>query len=147
MNGKQITYRLSTHTIAGLSDALELCAALQLGVMLDIKASAPSIEFLKSISKSLKGNGLESCALTLSTSRIVKQELKELVIFPLSKEDLGRILNYEAADLHGRYYFDWGSRIEAERVRLVQDTGAFVLAAINFFPYPRHARATVSGLR
>lgn len=44
----------------------------------------------------------------------------------------------------GRYYFDWGSRIKDETIRLVQESGAFVIAAINSFYYPRHARNSLA---
>jgi len=141
----RITYRLSTQPIARLSDALELCADLHLGVMLDIKATTPSNEFLKHISESLNRNGLAPSAMTLSVSPRVEEQLQGVVVFPVYEEDYCRVLNGEAVDLRGRYYFDWGSRIKEEAVRLVQESGAFVIAAINSFHYPRHARRALAG--
>ncbi len=139
-----ITYRLSTQPIARLSDALELCANLHLGVMLDIKAPTPSSEFLKHISESLNRNGLVSSAVTLSVSRRTEAQLKGIVIFPIREEDYCRVLDSEAVDLRGQYYFDWGSRIKEEAIRLMQASGAFVIAAINAFHYPRHAKRTLA---
>lgn len=139
-----ITYRLSTHPIARLSDALELCANLHLGVMLDIKTTTPSNKFLKHISESLNGNGLISSAVTLNVSRKTEKQLKRIVIFPVHEEDYCRVLNGKAVDLHGRYYFNWGSRIKEKGVRLMQENGAFVIAAINSFHYPRHAKKALA---
>jgi glycerophosphoryl diester phosphodiesterase len=141
----RITYRLSTQTIARLSDALAVCADHHLGVMLDIKSGKPSNEFLNHISESLKRNGLVSSAVTLGVPPRVKEQLEGVAIFPMNEEDYRRVLNDEAVDLRGRYYFEWGSRIEGEAVRLVQKSGAFVIAAINFFHYPRHAVKTLAG--
>ena len=66
------------------------------------------------------------------------------VIFPIREEDYPRVNNGEAVDLRGRYYFDWGSKIKDETIRLVQKSGAFVIAAINSFHYPRHARNSLA---
>ena len=66
-----ITYRLSTQPIARLSDALELCADLHLGVMLDIKATTASNEFLNLIFESLNRNGLTSSTVTLGVSQSI----------------------------------------------------------------------------
>jgi glycerophosphoryl diester phosphodiesterase len=41
----RITYRMSTQTIAKLSEALMICSDLDLGVMLDIKVTMPSNDF------------------------------------------------------------------------------------------------------
>jgi glycerophosphoryl diester phosphodiesterase len=140
----RITYRLSSQTIARLSDALELCADLELGVMLDIKVKSPSDDFLQHISEYLKAFGLQRSGMTLSLSPRVERELEGLLMFRLRDAELNRLLDGEEVNLHGRYYFDWGSRIEAEQIRLVQESGAFVIAAINFFQYPRHARRALA---
>lgn len=140
----RVTYRLSTQRIARLSDALELCANLHLGVMLDIKTTAPSNEFLKHVSELLNRHGLASSAVTLSVSPRLEQQLGEVVIFPLVEEDYCRVVNGDAVDLRGRYWFEWGSRIKEEAVRLVQESGAFVIASINLFHYPRHAQMALA---
>lgn len=136
----RVTYRLTMQPVASLSDALALCADLDLGVMLDIKTSAPSDEFLMYIAELVERNGLGSCTVTLNRSHRVEQFLRDSVIFPLRAREYSQLLDGEAGDLHGRYYFEWGSRIDAQTVRLVQESGAFVIAAINFFHYPKHAK-------
>lgn len=141
----RITYRLSTQTIAKLSDALMVCSDVQLGVMLDIKVTTPSNEFLDYISESLNKNGLLSSAVTLGVPPRVEEQLEGVAIFPMDEEDYRRVLNGEAVDLRERYYFEWGSRIEGEVVRLVQKSGAFVIAAINSFHYPIHAKKALAG--
>jgi glycerophosphoryl diester phosphodiesterase len=83
----RITYRLSTQTIARLSEALELCAQLGMGVMLDIKVPDPFDAFLDSVTESLLKYGLDTCTLTLSTSQKVVEKFKDLVIYPLRKEE------------------------------------------------------------
>jgi collagenase-like PrtC family protease len=75
----------------------------------------------------------------------VEERLEGVAIFPMNEEDYRRVLNDEGVDLRGRYYFEWGSRIAAEVVRLVQESGAFVIAAINSFHYPRHAKKALAG--
>jgi len=69
----RITYRLSTQPIARLSDALELCAELHLGVMLDIKTPSPSNQFLKHISESLNRNRLTSSTMALSVPLSIEE--------------------------------------------------------------------------
>jgi glycerophosphoryl diester phosphodiesterase len=140
----RITYRLSSQPIARLSDALDLCADLRLGVMLDIKPTTPSNEFLKHIRESLDRNGLASSAVTLGVSRSTEEQLEGKAIFPVSEADYGRLLDGEAVDLQGRYHFDWGSRITEQAARWVQEGGASVIAAINSFHYPRHAKTALA---
>jgi len=141
----RITYRLSAEPIARLSDALALCADLHLGVMLDIKTPTPSDEFLDHIARSLISNGLASSAVTLSVHPRAEEHLEGLVLFPMREEDYGRVLDGEPVDLHGRYYFAWGSIIKEEAVLLVQERGVLVIASINLFHYPRHAMKALAG--
>lgn len=139
-----ITYRLSTQTIARLSEALELCAQLGMGVMLDIKATDPSDAFLDSAAESLLKNGLETCTLTLNTSQRVVKKFKDVVVYPLRREEYDQVFTGKADGLGARYYFEWGARIEEETLRLMHESGVFVIAAINFFHYPRHARGPLA---
>ncbi|UCF26653.1 MAG: hypothetical protein JSW42_08270 [Chloroflexota bacterium] len=141
----RITYRLSTQRIARLSEALELCAELELGVMLDIKGKNLSETFLGLIAAMLEENGFKTSALTLNTAPAVKEKLEALVIFPLREEETNRVLHGKAGDLGERYYFGWGSRIDEVLIRRMHECGAFVIAAINFFHYPRHARLPLAG--
>ena len=135
-----ITYRLSTQTIAKLSEALELCAELSLGVMLDIKERNPSIQFLKAIADSLLKSGFQSRAMTLNTSPTIKEALGGVVIFPLRADEVKLVFIGKEKDLRDYYYFGWGSKIDQELIRVMHKNRAFVIAAINFFHYPRHAR-------
>jgi hypothetical protein len=77
-------------------------------------------------------------------SKRTKEQLKGLAIFPIEEEQYRQVLNDEAVDLHGRCHFDWGSRITEETIRLVHEGGSFVIAAINSFHYPSHARRALA---
>ena len=140
----QITYRLTDQPITKLTDAFMLCAKLNLGVMLDIKAKVPSDDYYQQISDCLIENRLESSAMTLSHSRVTEQHLKGLVCFPLIEEQIRTINTRDDNDLQDRFYFEWGSKITAEKMQLMHEQNVPVIAAINYFHYPRHAKMSLA---
>lgn len=137
---QSIRYRESTEHIALLSDALDLCASLRLGVMLDVKAGDPPQVFVSRIGDLLHSCGLDRAALTISHDPGVRDGLAETVLPPVSREDYRRVLGGEALSLEGQFWFGWAADLPSDAVSQLQVCGAFAIVSINTFHYPSHAR-------
>jgi hypothetical protein len=135
-----ILYRASTAPIATLADALALCASLGLGVMLDIKGSACSEPALRRVADLLRAHDLGPATVTIAHEPIVRECLAGQAMFPLSDEDVQRVLRGESAFLAGRFWFGWAAHLPIAAVAPLQKSGAIVIVSINTFHYPSHAR-------
>ncbi len=134
-----IYYRASNEPIATLAQALALCQSLNLAVMLDIKAGAPSEAFFQRIAELLEAHELGSATVTISHHPLIREYLADLVILPVSEQDSLRVYRGETVPMRGQYWFGWAARLPGAAVKLLQQNGAFVIPAINTFHYPVHA--------
>lgn len=135
-----VYYRASSERIATLAQALALCQTLNLAVMLDIKTDAPSEMLLRRIAELLGSHELGSATVTISHHPLIREYLADLAILPVSEQDAQRVYGGEILSLQGQFWFGWAARLPDAAVSLLQQSGAFVIAAINTFHYPVHAR-------
>jgi hypothetical protein len=135
----KVRYRASTEHIATLARALELCASLNLGVMLDIKGGATSEGGLQQVADLLDAHHLGSAAVTISHDPVVRDHLADRVLYPMSDEDVRRVCDGGNVPLAGQYWFGWAARLSRETVERLQQNGAFAIVSINTFHYPAHA--------
>jgi glycerophosphoryl diester phosphodiesterase len=139
-----IRYRASTECIATLADALALCASLGLGVMLDLKAGDPSPAFLQRIAGLLSEHNLGSATVTITRHPLVKEHLADQVMLPIAEEDARRVQRGDPISLHGQFWFGWAVALPNTAVKALHRAGALVIASINSFHYPLHARHTLA---
>ena len=141
---RAIRYRASSECIATLADALALCASLELGVMLDVKAGDCSEGYLRRIAGLIQENGLGSATVTISHDPRVRAWLADVALFPVSDRGFRRVLDGETVSLHGQFWFGWAVRLSDEVVTSLQRNGAFIIVSINTFHYPAHARRSLA---
>ena len=139
-----IRYRASTECVATLSDALALCASLELGVMLDVKADDCTEGYLRRIAGLLQENGLGSATVTISHDPRVRECLADVAIFPVPNRNFRRVLEGQAISLYGQFWFGWAVELSDEAVATLQRNGAFIIVSINTFHYPAHARRSLA---
>jgi len=139
-----LRYRASTEHIVTLAQALELCASLGLGVMLDIKAGALSDRYLGRIVELLREHGCGSSTVTIAHEAEIRAALGDEVVLPVSKEDEERIRGGEAVSLTGQFWFGWAAELSNAMVAALQRNGAFAIVSINTFHYPAHAQQSLA---
>ncbi len=136
-----IRYRASDEPIASLSQGLSLCRSLDLGVMLDIKASRDllgSETFFGAIGRLVREHDLKGAVLTWDHP-LERKYLADTAMFPVSDEDLQHVTGGRPASLDGQYWFGPARDLSTMIARALQRNGALVFAAINTFGYPPHA--------
>jgi hypothetical protein len=138
-----LRYRASSEHIATLAQALELCASLKLGVMLDIKAGSGTVRFFDRIAGLLRQHALTSSTVTIAREPEVRAALADLVIFPVSKDDEEHVIRGESLSLNGQFWFGWAAELPNTTIPLLQQSGAFIVVSINTFHYPAHAQQSL----
>jgi glycerophosphoryl diester phosphodiesterase len=136
-----IQYRATDEPIATLSQGLALCRSLDLGVMLDIKSfgDTPDSEtFLETIGRLLSECELRGAVLSW-VHPLERKHLVDTAMFPISDADLHRLADGRSASLEGQYWFGPARDLSGTTLRVLQGSGALVIAAINTFQYPPHA--------
>ena len=139
-----LRYRASTEHVAALAQALELCASLGLGVMLDIKAGSLSERYLGRMAELLRAHDCGSSTVTIAHEAEIWAALGDQVILPVSKEDAGRVRDGETVSLAGQFWFGWAAELSQATVSALQRNGAFVIVSINTFHYPAHAQQVLA---
>ncbi len=131
---KAIRYRKNDQPIATLSEALALCRALHLGVMLDLK-DPPRPELLRKIAALVRQHGLAQSTVTISGHALVRTELREVALVPVTTDDLRALAAGETPSLEGRYWFGIPPSLNFALIPKLQRAGALVIPAINTFRY------------
>lgn len=131
---RTVRYRKNNEPIATLDEALALCRQLNLGVMLDLKDNAPA-EFLRKIGALVRHHGLARATVTISGSPLVRTELGESALVPVTPEELRQVTAGETITLAGRYWFGIPAWIPFDTIPKLQRAGALVIPAINTFRY------------
>lgn len=139
-----ICYRASREPVLTLAKALETCAALGMGVMLDKLAKDDpadpemSAACLNRVAGLLHEHGLEDAAVAIVDSPRRREYLRK-VMFPVSPENYQRLLAGEKVPLHGQFWFGWAAELPDEAIPRLHTSGAFAVVSINTFHYPHHA--------
>lgn len=136
----QVRYKESDEGIPHLSQALALCRRLSLGVMLDIKifGSDTTVKYFQRIGDSLNSSGITNACLTLSHHRLAREYFRYLCMFPLSEEEVERIVRGEKEFSKGRWWFALPEEVTTDRVTNLRQADVLIVAAINRFRYPAH---------
>jgi glycerophosphoryl diester phosphodiesterase len=140
----RIRYRGSTEPIAGLDDALSLCASLGLGVMLDLKSRDPSPDYLGQIDALLHHHSLHRSTVTITQHPRVVETLADSAILPLSKTETQQVLDGQRALAQPRLWFGWARELPNASVAPLRRAGVLVVVSINTFHYPLHAQHTLA---
>ena len=132
----QVRYLGTDQHIPTLEEALAAGAALDLGVMLDIKAQRKPDAFLEEIVQLVRRHGLGRSAMTISGDPAVRERFAGTVMLLAAREDERRVLAGEEVSLAGQVWFGLPERLPSEAVPALQRAGALVVPAINTFRYP-----------
>jgi glycerophosphoryl diester phosphodiesterase len=139
-----IRYRGSTEPLAKFEEALELCASLGLGVMLDLKARDPSLRYLRQIASLLRKFKLDNATVTITQHRRVAKLLADTALLPLSKDETQQVLAGQLSLSGPRLWFGWAHELPTDAVPVLGRAGALVIPSINTFHYPLHAQRTLA---
>lgn len=132
----RVRYRASDQPIASLDAALSRCAALGLGVMLDVKTNPAPEPWVARIAHLLDGHGFgPSTSLLLQRDWPGMAPLEARMTTRAPKDDERRA----DVSLAGRYWFGLPEELPDDAVATLQRRGALVIPAINRFRYPEHA--------
>lgn len=147
---RAIRYRKNDQPIATLGEGLALCRALHLGVMLDLK-DPPHAGLLRKIAALVRQHGLEKSTVTISGHALVRTELSDVSLVPVTADELRALAAGDTPSLAGRYWFGIPPSIHFEQIPRLQRAGALVFPAINTFRYESdpdraQARAHVKAL-
>jgi peptidoglycan/xylan/chitin deacetylase (PgdA/CDA1 family) len=140
---REIRHRKNDEPIPSLEQALALCRQLNLGVMLDLK-DPPEAERLRKIGALVRKHGLEKSTVTISGHPLVRAELGDTVLVPVTAEEIRRVAAGEAVSLAGKIRFGIPAWIPREQIPPLQRAGALVLPAINLFRYTNDPERTAA---
>jgi len=132
-----LSYSGSEQKICTFEQALELCKALGLGLMLDIKIKSDR-KFFDNIATLVKKYGLENSCLTINTDPLLQEQIKSVALLPVSQNEFKKIQQGTACDLQGKFWFGLPHQLPDNMVQPLQQNGAFVFPAINTFRYPQN---------
>lgn len=142
-----LRYRATAAPIATLADALALCRARHLGVMLDIKVrpgTRVTPGFLRRIGALLVAHGLTAATLIATDLPLAQALLADCGRFPVPADEARRVARGERVPLAGRFWFGLPEELLDDAVPTYQGLGALVLPAINTFRYPPHAHLALA---
>jgi glycerophosphoryl diester phosphodiesterase len=142
----KVQYRESDQCIASLSQALKLCRELDLGVMLDIKEYGPhhTDKFFLRIAQLLLKYELSNASLTFSQNPLGYKNLRDVIKFAISEDELVLFTNGQRNIAEGRWWFALPDEVTRQLVIDLQENGALVIVAINQFRYPTHAHEVLA---
>ena len=131
----KIKFLQSDQTIVTLGLALEECVALSMGVMLDVKVRDDE-QFFQTVANLIKKYKYEGSTITINTDPALRRCFKGIVMLSVTGDEFNRAQKGETFDLTGKYWFGLPHRIPNEMVKCLQQSGAYVIPAINTFRYP-----------
>lgn len=129
-----ISYLNATDRIVRLTQALELCRQLRLGVMLDLKSGRDSTEFLESINRILEKSELTNATISISGSHAARRYLKHVRFTP-TKDEMTRLRSGELLNLKHRFWFGLPHQLQPGDIGKLKSSGALIIPAINTFRY------------
>jgi nitroreductase/glycerophosphoryl diester phosphodiesterase len=142
-----LTYRASDQPLASLDAALARCAALGLGVVLDLKAlptagTAPDVaeRWLARIAELLDRHGLSGgSTMLLPLEPAALAAFGDRALTAVTPDEDRRARAGGAVDLAGRFWFGRADALADEAVVPLHRRGALVVPAVNRQSYPEHA--------
>jgi hypothetical protein len=140
-----IRYRASEETVMAFADAVELCAKLGLGLMLDKLCKddsddrAMSDKCLRRVAGLIREAGLGSSTVAIVDTPALRERLQDVVLFPIRPADVEALAGGRATDLSGEFWFGWAAELSASLIAKLERGGSFAVVSINTFHYPHHA--------
>lgn len=138
---RTVRFTKNHEPIPSLEQALALCRQLHLGVMLDLK-DPPRADALRHIAGLVRKHGLERSTMAISGHPLVRAELADVALVPVTAEELKQVAAGEAIPLAGRIWFGIPSWISWETIPVLQRAGVLVIPAINLFRYKNDPERT-----
>ncbi len=140
-----IRYRASDQHVITLAQAVEACAALDMGLMLDKLRSDSdtdpemSDQCMARIVALIKDAGLARSTVAIVDTDRLRSHLGEVALFPVRKEDYDRIKAGDTVSLQGQFWFGWADELPNDAVKRLLENGILSIVSINTFHYPKHA--------
>jgi glycerophosphoryl diester phosphodiesterase len=141
----RIRYRASDQPVITLAQAVEACARLAMGIMLDKLCkddpadSRMSARCLDRVASLIRDAGLASATVAIVDSPGLRERLGDVALFPIAPAAYDRILETGRADVAGGFWFGWAADLPDRGVAALHANRAFAIVSINTFHYPHHA--------
>ena len=133
-------YRASDQPIASLDAALARCAALGLGIMLDVKTHPAPEPWVARIAQLLDTHGFgPGSSLLLQREWPGMAPLEARMTTRPTQDEERRARAGDDVSLAGRYWFGLPEELPDDAVGRLRQRGALIIPAINRFRYPEHA--------
>jgi glycerophosphoryl diester phosphodiesterase len=126
-------YMDNDEPIMTLDEALALCRALNLGVMLDVKR-AESDECYEEIMRLLEDHGLLRATVCINGDPVLRGHFEGKIMLRLVDETAAA--SGGPASLEGYFWFGLPEHLPSEQVQALRQRGALVIPGINVFRYP-----------
>ena len=130
-----LRYVLNDEPILTLDEALAECRALELGVMLDIKAGE-SKAFFGQILDALEKHKLLRATVCINGAAPVRKYLAGSVMLRITEEELAALERGESVPLKERFWF---GGIDVELVAFLRAKEVLIIPAANAFRYPKES--------
>jgi glycerophosphoryl diester phosphodiesterase len=141
-----VCYRASDQHVPTLDEALDLCASLRIGVVLDIKTSSSTpVAFHAQVGELVERHCLSAAAMLLSENPAACEALAGKVVPMATRQDHARALAGETISLMGQFWPAFADRLTAREVAILRSRGALVLATVAPRLYPPHAHHELAG--
>jgi glycerophosphoryl diester phosphodiesterase len=131
----RITYVNTDQTICTLDQALSVCRSLKLGIMLDVKVKEDE-EFFQKIVILVKKHGYENSCVTINGDPDLRRQLEEVALLTVTRDEFKKVRQGLSCDLRNKFWFGLPHQLPSEMVKPLQQSGAYVIPAINTFRYP-----------
>jgi hypothetical protein len=137
-----LRYRGTDQSILTLQEGLRLCAALNLGIMLDLKTDghAPlATPFLERIAELLDAYCLMDATLTICSRPEVRKVFGQRILHRATEREAEQVRSGARESLAGWFWFGGPEEITDPEIAWLQQQGALVIPCINTFRYPHHS--------
>lgn len=140
---EKIRFLNSEDHILSLDSALELCAELGLGVMLDLKSGRGDATVASSINDMIHRHRLDRCTVSFSASPVTRHHFTNIMM-TVPDDILRQLQTGGAGDLRGYFWFGLPNDLPDSLARDLIQSGCLVFPAINTFRYPKDSHITQS---
>lgn len=131
---ESITFSANGEPIPHLRDALSLCAAEGLGIMLDIKSDGGGVFFGRIIGL-LDRYQLTRATLCIGNPASVRPYFGDRIMLRVSDKELASLEADDASALTGEFWFGLPRKLPSEMVAKYHKRGLLVIPALNTFRY------------
>lgn len=131
----RLTYKANGKPIMTLDEALALCRAANLGVMLDIKY-AGSTPFFERIIEGIDRNGLRDATLCINGDPGIRAHLKDHIMMRVIDEELEAWREGRMPSLEGTFWFGQPKHLPMQWFDEMKEAGALIVPGVNVFRYP-----------